>query len=94
MSSVSCNSVQSTVGLTFEPATTSIRLTAVVHFAHVHHDRPVVRASDSFGFAGPIAGLLVHFYGDGAAGSNGAFSCDTLGATDVAADVVGADALG
>jgi hypothetical protein len=82
------------VKLTLEPPTTSVRLAAVVHLTHINDHGTIVRAANSFGLAGPVAGLLVHLYGDGAASGDGAFSGDALGAADVAAYIVGGDALG
>ena len=50
-------------------------------------------ASNCFVFAAAVAVLLVHFDCHDAASRNGAFSSHALGAADVAAHVVGGDAL-
>jgi hypothetical protein len=78
---------------TFKPPTTSVSLTAIVDFAHIHHDRPVMRAANGFVFAASVAILLVHFYGYGVAGCDRAFARYAFGAAGIAADIVGAHAL-
>jgi hypothetical protein len=73
----------------------SIRGPRVRNFAHVNIHRAPVSTSDRRRLqrresAGAIAGLLVHFDGDGVSRFDGATACYST-AVDVAAEVVGGD---
>lgn len=76
------------VPVTLEPSSTPISLAAVVHFAHVHHDRTIVCTADSFVLAAPVTVLLVHLDGHSVARCDCAFTCYALGAAGIATYVI------
>jgi hypothetical protein len=56
-----------------EEATGAIRGAGVADLGHVHEDGSIMSPSDSLSRARSVARLLVHFNGDGIAGSYAAF---------------------
>lgn len=70
-----------------EPAVAHV-LGRVADLGEVGDDGAVVVSTDGLVGAGPVAGLLVHFDGDGSTGGHAADASDALVATDITLDVL------